>query len=129
MTRILGGAMLGVALLAFPAQTLAGNAPNAMGVTHAGKCTGASTSKIKLTPDGARIEVQFEVDQNRVGKLWNVKLFHNGNLVFTGQRRTLAPSGSFELRRFVTNRAGVDHVTGRARNPRSGEVCTATASI
>jgi hypothetical protein len=119
--------LMSVAMLSVPAGTLARN--GAGGVTAVGHCTGASTSKIKLSPDNGRIEVQFEVDQNRNGKLWNVRLIHNGNVFFVGQRRTLAPSGSFELRKFTGNRAGPDTIRGRAHNPVTGETCIATATL
>jgi len=98
-------------------------------VVRQGTCTGNSTAKIKLSPEDGRIEVQFEVDQNKVGDTWRVKLFHNGDRFFTGTRTTQAPSGSFELRKVVDNAAGTDTVRARARNLSTNEVCTATASI
>jgi hypothetical protein len=128
-TRVIAGGsaiVMAAAMLAVPAGTLARGGG---GIVHAGTCTAASTSKIKIHPDDGRIQVEFEVDQNRVGKTWNVRLVHNGNVFFTGKRVTQAPSGSFEVRKFTGNRAGTDTITGRATNPASGEVCTATASI
>jgi hypothetical protein len=118
--------VMALALFASPGVTLARNGG---GVAHAGTCTAASTTKIKLNKDNGRIEVQFEVDQNRVGKTWNVRLRDNGVTFFTGQRVTLAPGGSFELRRLHANMAGPDRIVGRATNPKTGEVCTATATI
>ena len=32
-----------------------------------GRCTAASTAKLKLSAENGRIEVEFEVDQNRNG--------------------------------------------------------------
>ena len=43
-----------------------------------GTCTGVTTSKLKLSEEDGRIEVEFEVDQNRSGVRWNVSLFQNG---------------------------------------------------
>ena len=43
-----------------------------------GTCTGPSSAKLKLSPEDGRIEVEFEVDQNRVGVRWQVVL-RNGN--------------------------------------------------
>jgi hypothetical protein len=94
-----------------------------------GTCTGASSAKIKLSPENGRIEVEFEVDQNRNGRVWNVRLFGNGVRMFAGQATTRAPSGSFELRRVIANRSGPDRVSGRATNPATGEVCRAAATI
>ena len=43
-----------------------------------GSCTGSSTAKLKLSEDDGRIEVEFEVDQNRNGVAWTVVLERNG---------------------------------------------------
>jgi hypothetical protein len=98
-------------------------------VIRQGTCTGNSTAKIKLSKDDGRIEVEFEVDQNKVGDTWRVKLLHNGDPFFTGTRTTQAPSGSFELRKLTNDAAGTDTIRARARNLSTGEVCTASASI
>lgn len=128
-TLITGGSamLLAVSLLAMPAETLASGGGG--GVVRAGTCTAASTSRIKAKHEDGRIEVEFEVDQNVVGKTWNIRLLHNGDVFFTGQRTTQAPSGSFEVRKLTGNRAGTDTLKGRARNPQTGEVCIATVSI
>ena len=94
-----------------------------------GHCSRSSTSKLKIKPDNGRIETEFEVDQNRVGVKWNVSLSDNGVVVARGTATTTAPSGSFEFRRLIPNRAGTDRVTARANNPATGETCSATASL
>ena len=93
----------------------------------AGTCTG-STSKIKLSAEDGRIEVEFEVDQNRNGVPWRVTLSRNGRTVARLTRVTRAPSGSFEARIVTPDRAGADVLRGRAVSP-SGEVCTARATF
>jgi 2-methylaconitate cis-trans-isomerase PrpF len=93
-----------------------------------GTCTKASSSKLKLIPEDGRIEVEFEVDQNRNGVRWTVSLRRPTRVVFRGTRSTRAPSGSFELRRVVGDTAGSDRLTARATSP-SGEVCRATATF
>jgi hypothetical protein len=98
-------------------------------VIRQGTCTGNSTAKIKLSPEDGRIEVQFEVDENKAGDTWRVKLFHNGDQFFSGTRTTQAPSGSFELRKLTNDAAGTDTIRARARNLSTDEVCTASASI
>ena len=92
-----------------------------------GTCSQGSTAKLKLSREGRGIEVEFEVDQNRNGVRWGVVLFRNGTKVASRAHVTRAPSGSFESRFVTGNRAGVDRFVARAT--RSGEVCTARASI
>ena len=93
-----------------------------------GSCTGPSTAKLKLSEEDGRIEVEFEVDQNRNGVRWTVVLRRPSAVLVRTTRVTRAPSGSFELRRVVANRAGVDRLTARATSP-AGEVCTASGTF
>ncbi|HYI75950.1 MAG TPA: hypothetical protein VEW90_11820 [Gaiellaceae bacterium] len=92
-----------------------------------GTCTGPSSSKLKLSEEDGRIEVEFEVDQNRNGVRWSVVLRRPTAVVASATAVTRGPSGSFELRRVVGNRAGDDRITARATRA-SGEVCRATAT-
>ena len=93
-----------------------------------GTCTGASTSKLKLSDEDGRIEVEFEVDQNRNGVRWTVAIFQNGKRIARMTRLTRPPSGSFEARIVAPNRPGRDAFRARAVT-RSGEVCVARASF
>ena len=97
-------------------------------VIRRGDCSGASDWKLKLSEEDGRLEVEFEVDQNVVGDTWKVRLTRNDVVFFTGQRTTQAPSGSFEVRRVISDPAGPDKVVGRAVNQRTGEVCRGTAT-
>ena len=92
-----------------------------------GTCTGQSASKLKLSAENGRIEVEFEVDQNRNGVRWNVVLTRNGARVAQLARVTRSPSGSFEARRVIANSAGADVV--RATAHRAGETCSARATF
>jgi hypothetical protein len=87
-----------------------------------GACTQQSTSKLKLARDDRRVEVEFEVDQNRNGVPWKVTLRRNGHRVASLNAVTHAPSGSFKIRRLLAG--------GRisARATRAGEACTASGS-
>jgi hypothetical protein len=96
-------------------------------VRVAGTCTKASAAKLKLSEENGRIEVEFEVDQNRVGVRWNVVLRQNGRIVRRVSRVTRAPSGSFEARLLAPNRAGADRFRATASRP--GETCRAAASF
>ena len=96
-------------------------------VTRSGDCTGASNWKLKAKPDDGALEVEFDVDQNRNGVLWKVKLRRNGKTLVSTTRRTKAPSGSFSLDRRIANPAGTDEISGVAT--RDGETCRGSLSI
>jgi hypothetical protein len=113
-------ALLLLALGAGPATAKDGD------VLRAGTCTGATSSKIKLSEENGRIEVEFEVDQNRNGVRWTVTLRRNGTRIARLARTTRPPSGSFEARVLARNGAGAETISGRAVSP-AGEVCTAQA--
>ena len=116
---VLSGAL---ALLAFGSPAAAKDGD----VLVRGTCTGQSTSKLKLSAENGRIEVEFEVDQNRNGVPWTVVLRRDGVPVARLTRVTRAPSGSFEARRVIANPAGADVV--RATAQRRGETCSARAT-
>jgi hypothetical protein len=125
------GKLIGLAVVVAAVAAL-GVAPAAVAkdgdVRVAGTCTGQSTSKLKLgREDGGRIEVELEVDQNRVGRRWAVVLRHNGAVVRRLVRVTRAPSGSFEARTLLADRAGADRIVATAT--RAGESCRAAARI
>lgn len=92
-------------------------------VKRSGRCSGATTWKLKAGPEDGRIEVEAEVDSNRVGQRWRWTLRHDGTTSARGTGRTRGPSGSFEVRRTMTDLNGADTVVLRARNARTGEVC------
>jgi len=119
MTVVLAGA-LGLLATVSPAAAKDGD------VLVRGTCTGASAAKLKLSAENGRIEVEFEVDQNRNGVPWTVVLTRNGTRVARLVRVTRAPSGSFAARRVIANAAGADVV--RATAQRRGETCTARAT-
>ena len=93
-----------------------------------GTCTKSSTSKLKLSDEDGRIEVEFEVDQNRNGVRWTVTLSRHGKRVARLSRTTRPPSGSFEARVVASNRPGADTFRARGTSP-SGELCSARATF
>ncbi len=112
------GAALAVAPLA--------SAKGPGGITVRGHCTQSSTAKLKLSREDGHLQVEFEVDQNRNGVPWKVTLRRNGSLVASATATTRAPSGSFSLRRVLSDAQGaVVAVATRS----AGERCTAQASI
>jgi hypothetical protein len=93
-----------------------------------GTCTDGSTAKLKAKPDDGRLEVEFEVDENRAGRRWTVRIERNDDLVVRRNATTRGRSGSFSVERRIANPAGTDRISARAVSP-SGEVCTASLSI
>jgi hypothetical protein len=92
-------------------------------VIRRGPCSGSSDWKLKASPEDGRIEVEGEVDSNKVGQTWRWRILHNGEVSARGKKTTKAPSGSFEVRRLLVDLRGDDGIGWRARNPKSGEVC------
>ena len=94
-----------------------------------GDCSGTSDYKLKVGPEHSRLEVEFEVDSNRIGQTWGVTITDNGRTVFRGNKTTVAPSGSFTVRAVTANLAGRDVFVAHARNAATGEVCRATLTV
>ena len=116
---------LSLALVAAVALSIAGAASARGGGNESriksGSCSGSATWKLKAKLDDGRIETEFEVDQNRVGRRWHVKIRRNGVLAFDGIRVKLAPSGSFEVRRRLGNAAGPDRIVAKATALATGQ--------
>ena len=123
VTAFITGVLVATTLVAAPMTVSAKDGD----VIRRGSCTASTDWKLKLSPENGRIEVEFEVDQNRNGQRWNVKLKRNGNVFWRGSRTTRPPSGSFEVRRLARNGPGIERVVARAKNPRTGEVCRGVA--
>jgi hypothetical protein len=116
-----GALMLGAVPAALGAPAKDGD------IRVAGTCTKASSAKLKLSSEDGRIEIEFEVDQNRVGRTWVVVIRQNGAVIRRLTKVTRAPSGSFEARVVTRNRVGADRFVVSAS--RSGETCSARAAV
>ena len=123
VTALISSVLVATTLVAAPMAASAKDGD----IIRRGDCTARSDWKLKLSPENGRIEVEFEVDQNRNGQRWNIKMKRNGNVLWRGSRTTRPPSGSFEVRRLARNGAGAERIVVRARNPRTGEVCRGVA--
>jgi hypothetical protein len=119
--------LLGALALAALGATVSPVAAKDGDIVRAGNCSGASNWELKLSPEDGRIEVEFEVDQNRNNRLWRVSLAKNGVVVYRTSRYTRAPSGSFTVHRLMTNGRGQELIVARATNVATGETCRATA--
>lgn len=119
-----------ITLVVFAAALAVAVAPASAGdrrdVEKEGRCSQGSEWELELSGENGRIEVEFEVDQDRSGVRWTVVLRQRGTVFFRGVRTTRPPSGSFTVRRVVPDRPGPDRITARATR-RSGEVCRASA--
>jgi hypothetical protein len=121
-------ALFAAVLVAFASTAAARDDKGGNRIVKAGTCSAASHSKLKAKTDDGRIETEFEVDQNRVGKRWRVTLSLNGSNVFRGIKRTRAPSGSFEVRRLLAGAAG-SRIVATARSLSGSETCRASISF
>jgi DUF4097 and DUF4098 domain-containing protein YvlB len=97
-------------------------------VQSAGSCSDNSTSKLSAKNDDGRIETEFEVDQNRAGVRWKVRVRQNGDLVAKTHKTTRGRSGSFSLERRLANHRGKDRIRATATSP-SGETCSAALTF
>ncbi len=129
MKRTIGRMMLAMGLAT--SLLAAGTAASAKAgdIVRTGACSGPSDWKLKLSPDNGRIELEFEVDQNKVGATWAVRNKQNGTRIFAGKRMTKAPSGSFTVRLLAQNHAGTDTFRASATNVATDESCLGRASI
>ncbi|MGZ4131884.1 MAG: hypothetical protein ACXVWF_02455 [Actinomycetota bacterium] len=99
-------------------------------VTKKGSCSAASVWKLRLRPeDGGRIQVEYEVDSNKVGQTWRVRIAQNGTRIFAGKRVTQSPSGSFTVHLRTDGASGTDTFKAKAANASTGETCLGRASI
>jgi hypothetical protein len=129
MKRILTTAAISLALLV-PAVPAAQAKDGDDGeILRTGSCSGSADWKLKAKRDDGALEVEWEVDSNRVGQVWRVRIFDNGDRVVATRRTTQAPSGSFEVERHIANRAGSDHLVARSRDLASGQVCRGTLTF
>ena len=96
---------------------------------RSGDCTGSTDWYLSLSIEGSRIEVEGEVDMDRNGVTWRWSMHNDGVRFAQGRATTKAPSGEFEIRRFTANGPGPDRIVFRAKNPATGEICRAVATI
>jgi hypothetical protein len=127
--RIAIAGTLALGVLGSTAATAASaSASGGGGVQKSGSCSASGTWKLKAKNDNGALEVQAEVDVNRVGQHWSWRLIDNGTRVAFGTAVTVAPSGSFSVNRHIANRPGTDSITFRANNG-AGNSCVGSLSI
>src|SRR4051794_29444723 len=101
LTHTLPGVALTTVALAAGLFAAAGPASASHGggqaVTDSGACSQRGTYTLKAKPDDAGLEVEYEVDTNRVGQIFTVRLTDNGDVIAHRTVTTHAPSGSFTI--------------------------------
>lgn len=93
-----------------------------------GDCTRSSDWKFELEKEHGRIDVTVDLDTNRSGRRWRVRIWHNGTLTTNVLRRS-QDDGDVEVERVRPDRRGRDTIRFRAVDQVNGEVCTGSLSI
>jgi hypothetical protein len=125
MRRTLIRTVVAAAVAATALTPLAGSASaNDGDVERTGRCTQSGRYDLKASPENRGIEVEFEVDVNRRGHQYRVRMFHDGRQYKQGVYRTRGRSGSFTVRDVEPDRRGKDGFRVRAvRLGAGGQVC------
>ena len=123
MRTLIITALATAALLVFGSTAIAASNP---GILKTGKCSAGATWKLKAKRDDGGVEIEFEVDQTKVGRRWSVVVGRNGAVVFRGTRRTVAPSGSFEVGKLLP---GGGRIVATAKALATGQTCKAALSV
>src|SRR5690348_8574243 len=84
------------------------------GVSSSGACTSGGHFELKAKHDNGSIEMEYQVDSNRAGQVWSVRITDNGTVVVSRNATTSGPSGSFTIRKVIANQPGLDKIHARA---------------
>jgi hypothetical protein len=99
-------------------------------VIREGSCSGFANWKLKANPENrGMVGLEYEVDANRRGQQWRVRLFHNGRRVMADTFTTRGLSGSFTVRDLVPGRAGADKFRARATRMGDGQNCAGRVAL
>jgi hypothetical protein len=128
--RIAIAGTLALGVLGSTAATAASaSASGGGGVRKSGACSATGTWKLKAKNDDGPLEVEAEVDVNKVGQHWTWRLTDNGIRVANAKAVTVAPSGSFSVNRHIASRPGTDVIAFHATNGAGANTCDGTLSI
>jgi hypothetical protein len=97
------------------------------GVSASGACTNGGHFKLKAKHDNGKIEMEYQVDSNRAGQVWAVRITDNGAVVVSRHATTAGPSDSFTIRKVIANRVGPDKI--RARATFKNRTCRGTVTL
>jgi hypothetical protein len=93
-----------------------------------GVCSGRGDWELELEKEDGRIEVKVQVDGDRAGRLWSIRIHHDGTLVTSILRRA-NDRGRIIVERDRANHQGADTFRFRAVDQVSGQVCAGSLSI
>jgi len=84
------------------------------GVSASGACTNGGHFELKAKHDDGRIEMEYQVDSNRAGQVWAVRITDNGTVIVSRHATTAGPSGSFTIRKVIADQTGPDKIHAHA---------------
>jgi hypothetical protein len=97
------------------------------GVAKSGSCSQRGVFTLTAKHDDGAIEVEYEVDTDRAGQTFAVRLTDNGTVVLARPVTTTGPSGSFTVSKRIADRAGSDTI--RARAVSGTNVCAGSVTL
>ena len=97
------------------------------GVSASGACINGGHFEMKAKHDDGAIEMEYQVDSNRAGQVWAVRITDNGAVVVSRNATTSGPSGSFTIRKVIANRPGPDKIHARATF--TNHTCNGTVTL
>ena len=123
ITRLSVIALTGAATLL---PMTAASAKGVDSVTRSGACSVGSTWTMRAAEAaGDTAAIRLTVNSATAGQTWSVQMSRQGTQFFSG-RRTTNSAGDFTINTSAREVKNVDDVyTARARNLRTGEVCSA----
>ena len=103
---------------------MASTASASQEVQTLGSCSqGKARYELEVDREHGHYEVSFDLDSNRSGQQWRLKLFHDGDRVFNDVRRTDGER-EVDFERDRPDTAGKDRFHATARNLGNGEFCS-----
>ena len=93
-----------------------------------GECGGPGDWELELEKEDGRIEVKAKIHGHRAGRLWSVRIHHDGTLVTSVLRRA-NDRGRLTVERVRADHSGADTFRFRAVDQVTGDVCAGTLSI
>lgn len=91
-------------------------------------CSKGATSSLRLRSRDGVIRLEFWVKRRPRGEAWRIVLVHERRVEWRHTLRTSGSSGTFRVRRTITDYDGPDHIHARASGPR-GLTCAAEATL